>query len=100
MSDDDEVYEDDESIEDLRAAWNTGEKGTTSGPRDLNQRAKSIVDRTIARFEGRQAVRLRVVESGTAAMTTVSQSGSSGPREPAMEKVENETVTALAYRVG
>ncbi len=64
---DEGFYEDDEPIEDLRAAWNAGEKGTTSGPRDLNQRGRSIVDEAVARFEERQDVFLRVVDSGTKA---------------------------------
>ena len=51
MSDDDDFGVEDESIEDLKAAWKRGEKGVTSGPRDLNQRAMSIVGRAVERFE-------------------------------------------------
>ncbi|MDQ6948241.1 MAG: hypothetical protein M3256_18730 [Actinomycetota bacterium] len=94
---DDELYEDDEPIEDVRTAWNEGEKGTTSGPRDLNERARSIVDRAVARFEERQEVRLRVVSSGTAATTLVQDSGSGAS---VVDRVEDEPVTASAYRVG
>ncbi len=94
---DESVYEDDEPIEDLRAAWNSGEKGTTLGPRDLNQRAKSIVDRAVARLEERHTLRLQVVSSGTSAKTTFTDPVS---QVPAVEQVEDELVTALAYRVG
>ncbi len=96
MTDDTEPYEDDdEPIEDVRAAWMAGEKGTTSGPRDLNQRAKSIVDRAVARFEGRQAVVLQVVGRGTNATTEVRHSESvTVPLERA------DQVSAPAYRVG
>jgi hypothetical protein len=99
MSDEDAMYEDDEPIEDLRAAWNAGEKGSTSGPRDLDQRAMSIVNRAVERFEGRQDVRLQIVSSGTATVTTVSTSGAPGT-VGAMEQVEDQTATAVAYRVG
>lgn len=93
-----EFYEDDEPIEDVAAAWNAGEKGTTSGPRDLNQRAKSIVDRAVARFEERQGeIRLRVVESGTIATT---EERDSGPGTLLVDRVEEEPVSASPYRVG
>ncbi len=95
---DDAVHEDDEPIEDLRAAWNAGEKGVTSGPRDLNQRARSIVDRAVARFEERQEVRLRVVASGTAA--TTQQVLDPGEVAVLVERVEDEMISASVYRVG
>ncbi len=94
---DGEFYEDDEPIEDVRAAWNAGEKGTTSGPRDLNQRAKSIVERAVARFEGRQEVRLRVVASGTTATT---EERKSGLGTALVDCVEYEPVSSSEYRVG
>jgi len=97
MADDAAFYEEDESTEDLRAAWNTGAKGATSGSRDLNQRAKFIVDRAIARFEGRSDVRLVVVSSGTTATTDVDEFER---RVSPVERVGNESVTALAYPVG
>lgn len=96
MADNDDFYEDDEPIEDVRAAWNAGEKGTTSGPRDLNQRAKSIVDRAVARFENRQDVVLRVVGWGTNAATVVNDSAGGA----VLDTVNDEPVSASAYRVG
>ncbi len=96
---DDEFYEDDEPIEDLRTAWKAGEKGTTSGPRDLNQRARAIVDRAVARFEERQAARLRVVASGTAA--TTEEVRDSGHATVIAERVDDERpISAAVYRVG
>ena len=92
---DEGFYEDDEPIEDLRAAWKAGEKGTTAGPRDLNKRATSIIDRTVARFEERQEVRLRVVASGTSAMTESRDIGSGTALV-----VLDEVVSASVYRVG
>jgi hypothetical protein len=47
----DDFYEDDEPVEDVQAAWRQGEGGHTKGPRDLNQRAKSIVDQAVSRLE-------------------------------------------------
>jgi hypothetical protein len=47
----DDFYEEDEPIEDIRAAFKAGEKGVTRGPRDLNERAKSIVDRAVEELE-------------------------------------------------
>lgn len=92
----DQFYEDDEPMENLRAAWNAGEKGATSGPRDLNQRQKSIIDRTVARFEGRQEV-VRVVASGTSATTEFRNAGQTGSP---VERVRNDAATASAYPVG
>ncbi len=51
MSQDDDFYVEDESPEEFRAGWQRGEKGVTKGPRDLNQRAKSIVDRAVGRLD-------------------------------------------------
>ena len=51
MSPDEDFYVEDEPIEDVRASWRRGEKGVTTGPRDLNQRAKSIVDRAVAMLD-------------------------------------------------
>lgn len=92
---DDEFYEDDESVEELRAAWNAGEKGTTSGPRDLDQRAKSIVDRGVAQFEGQ--VILRVVESGTSLTTEVRDTTGGSIL---VERVDENPVNAAEYQVG
>ena len=39
----DVFYEEDEPVEKIRAAFDRGEKGTTTRPRDLNQLAASIV---------------------------------------------------------
>lgn len=49
--DQNDFYEDDEPIEEVGAAWKRGEEGVTSGPRDLDQRARSIVDRAVERWE-------------------------------------------------
>ncbi len=46
-----DFYEDDESTEERRKAWRTGESGRTKGPRDMNQRAKAIVDRVVERWD-------------------------------------------------
>jgi hypothetical protein len=51
VMDDNDFYEDDEPIEDVRAAWKRGERGMTGGERDLNRRAKSIVDRAVQQWE-------------------------------------------------
>ena len=48
---DDGFYVEDESIEQVRVAVRRGEKGETRGKRDLNQRAKAIVDQAVARLE-------------------------------------------------
>jgi hypothetical protein len=53
--DDNDFYEDDETIEERRAAWKSGERGETSGKRDLNQRAKATVDRAIERWDAPEA---------------------------------------------
>lgn len=50
MSDQD-FYEDDESVEKIRGAFAKGEKGLTARPRDLNQRAASIVGAVAERTE-------------------------------------------------
>jgi hypothetical protein len=94
----DESYEEDEPIEDVRTAWSAGEKGATSGPRELNERAKSIVDRAVARFEDRQDVLLRVVDSGTSATTVVRDRDSAS--DAVLDPVTDEPVSASAYRVG
>lgn len=94
---DEGFHENDESVEDLRAAWNAGEKGTSSGPRDLNPQAESIVDQAVARFEKRQLV-LQVVSSGTRATTAMGK-----PERAAVfpvEQVEDEAVSSVAYPVG
>lgn len=41
--DDNDFYEDDEPIEDIRAAYEAGDKGITTGRRDINQRAHAIM---------------------------------------------------------
>jgi hypothetical protein len=94
---DDEFYEDDEPIKDVRAAWNAGEKGTTSGPRDLNQRAKSIVERAVARFEERQDVLLPVVAAGTNASTEIRDLA---PPSVRMDRADAVPVSASEYLVG
>jgi hypothetical protein len=55
MSDDD-FYVEDESPEELRTAWKRGQDGVTRGPRDLNQRAKAIVDRAVELMESETIV--------------------------------------------
>jgi hypothetical protein len=50
--DENDFYEDDEPIEDIDVAWKRGEPGVTSGSRDLNQRARSVIDRAIACWDG------------------------------------------------
>lgn len=94
----DGFYEDDEPIEDVQAAWQRGEAGRTKGPRDLNQRAKSILDRAVARFEDRHAVRVRVVGSDTVA-TTTTEKGTTDAAGPLLDRVEDSPVTATEYLV-
>jgi hypothetical protein len=48
MPDDDYI---DESPETLREAWKRGEPGVTKGTKDLNQRARNVVDAVIDRWE-------------------------------------------------
>ena len=57
MSDD--FYEDDEPIEDVRAAWSRAEPGLTTGKKDLNQRARSVVDGAVERLERDEPPRYR-----------------------------------------
>lgn len=94
---DEGFYEEDEPIEDLRAAWDAGEPGVTSGSRGLSPRAMSIVARAVADFNGPRRVSLRVVKSGTNATTDFPESDAP---VSAMDQVRDETVTALAYQVG
>lgn len=49
--DDNDFYEDDEPIEHVRAAWKRGDKGVTTGGRDLNPRAQSVVDRAAEQWD-------------------------------------------------
>lgn len=49
--DDNDFYEEDESIEERRAAWKRGDPGTTTGPRDLNPQVKAIVDGVAERWD-------------------------------------------------
>lgn len=91
MSDD--FYEDDEPMEDVRAAWNNGEPGVTTGKKDLNQRAKSIVDRAVERLDAEDAQerpRLWVVSVGTAAGEAIEQD--LRVPAPASERTETEKV--------
>ncbi len=94
---DDAVYGDDESIGELRSAWNAGDKGATSGSRDLDQREMSIVEQSVARLEGRPTVHLQVVSSGTTATTDFPNDRE---RTSPVDQVEDEAVTGLEYRVG
>lgn len=93
---DEGFYEEDEPIEDLRAAWKAGEPGTTSGPRDLNQRAASIIARAVARFEERETVHLQVVSSGTTVTTDFPKPD---VPVPAVDQVQNKAVSATEYQV-
>jgi|tagenome__1003787_1003787.scaffolds.fasta_scaffold20444125_2 hypothetical protein len=65
----DDFYEDDEPIDDIRSVWKNGEKGVSSGKRDLDERARSVVDRAVAYLEDDSPERtiLAVVKIGTAA---------------------------------
>lgn len=74
------VGADDESVEELRAAWNAGEKGTTSGPHNLNQKAELVVGQAVAQFEGREPVLLQVVDSGVRTVTYHDRWPNSGER--------------------
>lgn len=47
----DDFYVDDETPEQVRAAIKRGKKGETVGKKDLDQRARSITDQAVARFE-------------------------------------------------
>jgi len=65
---DDDFYEDDEPVEDREAAWAEGERGVTRGKRDLNERARSIVDQAVARFEPQRppgGLRIDALEAST-----------------------------------
>ena len=82
MSDD--FYEDDEPIKDVQAAYAQGAKGVTRAPRDLNQRAASIVERatgsiTASDEAGNVFVSNRIVRpanySGTLPLPGASASG-------------------------
>lgn len=48
---DDDFYVDDETPEEFEAAWRQGERGATVGARDLDQRARSIVDQAAERLD-------------------------------------------------
>lgn len=56
----DDFYEDDEPIADVHAAWKRGEKGVTTGKKDLNQRARSIVDSAVERLDQPEPPRYRL----------------------------------------
>lgn len=81
---DGDFYEDDEPAEEIQAAFERGEKGVTKRPRDLNQRAKSVVDRAVAHFEEQERVQLRVVASGT---NTTTREVDSGEPNRVVEKI-------------
>lgn len=70
-----DFYEDDEPIEEVKAAWTRSEKGVTSGRRGLDRRARSIVDRAVARFErpDEPAFRLTLVSGSTASGASVDE---------------------------
>ena len=91
---DDDFYVNDETPEEFEAAWRQGERGVTAGPRDLNERAKSIVDRAVGRLDQpREAVRLVVVSSKTLVHTTFHT-------EPGGRATEDTSVTqSVAYPV-
>lgn len=58
-----DFYEDDEPIEDLRAAWRHGEPGRTTGPRELNRRERIIVDRAVERLDAAEPEDTRVIDT-------------------------------------
>jgi len=94
MSDDD-FYVEDEPIEEVRAAWKRGEKGVTKGPRDLNRRAKGIVDAAVAAIdETSETVKLTIVATGT----VVAEAGTH--TDPRVNRGEDTSVTrAVEYQV-
>ena len=93
---DGEFYVEDESIEEVRAAWKRGEKGETVGKRDLNQRARSVVDRAVARLEASDdAPRVRftlISGAGSGHTEQIDRTIAGAPSVDATEPVE--------YRVG
>jgi hypothetical protein len=98
MADNDDFYVEDESIEQVRAAIKRSEKGETVGKRDLNQRARGIVDRAVARLES-DPVRVQ--------LTVISGTGMAPPEEidasisDGQSLVERTDITVpLEYRVG
>lgn len=83
----------------LRSMRDAAEPGVVAKrSRDLNQRAKSTVDRAVT-LEERQGVRLRAVASGTTA-TTTTEVHDSVAGTLLVDRVEDEPVSASAYRVG
>lgn len=100
MSDD--FYEDDEPIEDIKAAWNQGEKGVTTGKKDLNQRARSIVDEAIRRLEAEPVhpPHIVVVGVGTAAGSPIVRDLRIYSGEVLEVAEDEDLVTAVRYRVG
>ena len=79
MSEED-FYEDDEPVEDIRSAWKQGEMGESRGPRDLGETAKGIIDRAVADLDAPETVefdtdgwfgpaRPRSIESSSATKT-------------------------------
>jgi hypothetical protein len=62
MTDGSEFYEDDEPIENIRAAFKRGEPVLTARPRtDVNQRAAGIVGAVAARTEAEELPRLKLL---------------------------------------
>jgi hypothetical protein len=59
----DDFYVDDESPEEVQAAWQRGEKGETTGSRDLYQRARSIVERSVAEMDEQGTVENIVLDA-------------------------------------
>lgn len=95
MSDDDDFYVEDEPIEEVRAAWKRGEKGETTGKKDLNERAKSIADRAVARLESDQPlIRLTVVHGSASLTKHVDET--SDDESP----VQRVNVKEIEYQVG
>jgi hypothetical protein len=80
---DGDFYVEDESPQDVRAAWRRGEKGITKGPRELSSQANPIVDRAVAQLDGEtrvirwvvgSAVDAQEAETGTSNVTRTDQS--------------------------
>ena len=51
MDSPEDFFEEDETLEERQAAWGRGERGVTDGPRDLNQRARRVIDQVIERWD-------------------------------------------------
>lgn len=93
MSQDQGFYEDDEPIEEIRAAWKRGEPGQTAGSHDLSQRARSVVEQAVAEWDAGESP-VEPDENGW--VNTDGWFAPAGSRAPDTTRAESTTPNAEA----